>query len=124
MDPFVALATAASVTKSIKLCTGICLIIQRDVIQLAKETATLDQLSNGRLILGIGAGWNAEEMADHGTEYKTRMSLMADVSGESNPIAGSERERCVVYSQSCMLPHKLVCERAHTAATDKTPIKH
>ena len=78
MDPFVALATAASVTKSIKLCTGICLIIQRDVIQLAKETATLDQLSNGRLILGIGAGWNAEEMADHGTEYKTRMSLMAE----------------------------------------------
>ncbi len=78
MDPFVALATAASVTKSIKLCTGICLIIQRDVIQLAKEVATLDQLSNGRVILGIGAGWNAEEMADHGTEFKTRMSLMAE----------------------------------------------
>ena len=78
MDPFVALATAASVTKTLKLCTGICLIIQRDVIQLAKETATLDQLSNGRLILGVGAGWNAEEMADHGTEYKTRMSLMAE----------------------------------------------
>lgn len=62
MDPFIALAVAASVTKTIKLCTGICLIIQRDVLQLAKEVATLDQLSKGRVILGIGAGWNAEEM--------------------------------------------------------------
>ena len=78
MDPFIALATAASVTKTINLCTGICLIIQRDVLQLAKEVATLDQLSKGRVILGIGAGWNAEEMADHGTEFQTRMSLMEE----------------------------------------------
>ena len=78
MDPFIALATAASVTKTIKLCTGICLIIQRDVLQLAKEVATLDQLSKGRVILGIGAGWNAEEMADHGTIFETRMSLMEE----------------------------------------------
>ncbi|MCS5608417.1 MAG: LLM class F420-dependent oxidoreductase [Alphaproteobacteria bacterium] len=78
MDPFIALATAASVTKTIKLCTGICLIIQRDVLQLAKEVATLDQLSKGRVILGIGAGWNAEEMADHGTAFETRMSLMEE----------------------------------------------
>ena len=78
MDPFIALATAASVTKTIKLCTGICLIIQRDVLQLAKEVATLDQLSKGRVILGIGAGWNAEEMADHGTTFENRMSLMEE----------------------------------------------
>ena len=78
MDPFIALATAASVTKTIKLCTGICLIIQRDVLQLAKEVATLDQLSKGRVILGIGAGWNAEEMADHGTAFETRLSLMEE----------------------------------------------
>ena len=78
MDPFIALATAASVTKTINLCTGICLIIQRDVLQLAKEVATLDQLSKGRVILGIGAGWNAEEMADHGTAFETRMSLMEE----------------------------------------------
>ena len=78
MDPFIALATAASMTKTIKLCTGICLIIQRDVLQLAKEVATLDQLSKGRVILGIGAGWNAEEMADHGTAFETRMSLMEE----------------------------------------------
>ena len=78
MDPFIALATAASMTKTIKLCTGICLIIQRDVLQLAKEVATLDQLSKGRAILGIGAGWNAEEMADHSTAFETRMSLMEE----------------------------------------------
>ena len=78
MDPFIALATAASVTKTIKLCTGICLIIQRDVLQLAKEVATLDQLSKGRVILGIGAGWNAEEMADHGTTFEIRMNLMEE----------------------------------------------
>jgi len=78
MDPFIALATAASVTKTIKLCTGICLIIQRDVLQLEKEVATLDQLSKGRVILGIGAGWNTEEMADHGTTFETRMSLMEE----------------------------------------------
>lgn len=78
MDPFVALASAASVTKRIKLCTGICLIIQRDTIQLAKEVATLDQISHGRVILGIGAGWNAEEMADHGTVFETRFKLMRE----------------------------------------------
>ena len=71
MDPFIALATAATVTKTIKLCTGICPIIQRDVLQLAKEVATLDQLSKGRVILGIGAGWNAEEMADHAPHSRT-----------------------------------------------------
>lgn len=78
MDPFVSLATAASVTKKIKLCTGICLVVQRDPLQTAKEVATLDQLSNGRFALGIGGGWNAEEMADHGTEFKSRFRLMKE----------------------------------------------
>ena len=78
MDPLVAMATAAAVTKTILLCTGVCLVIQRDPIQLAKEVATLDQLSNGRVILGVGGGWNAEEMADHGTEFKSRFRLMAE----------------------------------------------
>ncbi|MFP6746258.1 MAG: LLM class F420-dependent oxidoreductase [Alphaproteobacteria bacterium] len=76
MDPIVAMATAASVTKTIRLCTGICLIIQRDPIQLAKEVATLDQLSGGRVVLGVGGGWNAEEMADHGTAFDSRFRLM------------------------------------------------
>lgn len=78
MDPIVAMATAASVTKTIRLCTGICLIIQRDPIQLAKEVATLDQLSGGRVVLGVGGGWNAEEMADHGTAFDSRFRLMGE----------------------------------------------
>jgi probable F420-dependent oxidoreductase len=66
------------VTKTLKLATGVCLIVQRDPIQLAKEVATLDLLSNGRFLFGIGAGWNREEMADHGTDPKTRIALMAE----------------------------------------------
>ncbi len=65
-------------TKKLKLATGVCLIIQRDPIQLAKEVATLDYLSGGRFLFGIGAGWNREEMADHGTDPKTRIKLMAE----------------------------------------------
>lgn len=78
IDPFVGLATAAAVTKNLKLATGVCLIIQRDPIQLAKEVASLDYLSGGRFLFGIGAGWNREEMADHGTDPKTRIKLMAE----------------------------------------------
>jgi probable F420-dependent oxidoreductase len=77
-DPFVALALAAGVTKKIKLATGICLVIERDPIVLAKEVASLDYLSNGRAILGIGAGWNVEEMANHGTEFKSRWQLLRE----------------------------------------------
>ena len=77
MDPFIALASAASVTKKIKLATGICLVVQRDPIQVAKEVATLDQISKGRFLLGVGGGWNAEEMANHGTiDFKSRFKLM------------------------------------------------
>ena len=77
MDPFVSLGAAASVTNTIKLGTGICLVVQRDPIQLAKEVATIDRLSKGRFLFGIGAGWNAEEMADHGTtDFKGRFKLM------------------------------------------------
>jgi alkanesulfonate monooxygenase SsuD/methylene tetrahydromethanopterin reductase-like flavin-dependent oxidoreductase (luciferase family) len=61
-DPFVALTMAAAVTKKIKLATGICLVIERDPITTAKEVASLDYLSGGRAMLGIGAGWNVEEM--------------------------------------------------------------
>jgi len=77
-DPFVALTAAASVTTKLKVATGICLIIERDPITTAKEVASLDRLSNGRFIFGIGAGWNAEEMENHGTTYKTRFSLLRE----------------------------------------------
>ena len=71
-DPFVALTAAASVTKKLRVATGICLIIERDTIITAKEVASLDMLSGGRFIFGIGGGWNAEEMENHGTIYKSR----------------------------------------------------
>jgi probable F420-dependent oxidoreductase len=78
LDPFVALAAAASVTSRIKLATGICLVVQRDPIHTAKEVASLDRLSKGRFLFGIGGGWNAEEMADHGTAFEGRFKLMRE----------------------------------------------
>ena len=77
-DPFVALAAAAAVTRRIALGTGICLVVERDPIQLAKEVASLDMISGGRVILGIGAGWNAEEMENHGVEFATRWKLVRE----------------------------------------------
>src|SRR5258708_38709779 len=78
MDPFVALTVAAVATRAIKIATGICLLIERDPIHTAKETASLDLVSNGRLILGVGGGWNREEMADHGTQFSTRWKLLRE----------------------------------------------
>jgi len=78
MDPFVTLSAAAAVTTKLKVATGICLVVQRDPIQTAKEVATLDQVSGGRVLFGIGAGWNAEEMADHGTEFSMRFEVMRE----------------------------------------------
>jgi probable F420-dependent oxidoreductase len=78
LDPFVSLAAVAAVTTTLKLGTGICLVIQRDPIVTAKEVASLDFISNGRFLFGIGAGWNREEIENHGTAYKTRFSLMRE----------------------------------------------
>src|ERR1700731_3301132 len=78
MDPFVTLSAAAAVTKRLKLGTAICLVIQRDIIHTAKLVASLDQVSNGRFLFGIGCGWNAEEMEDHGTVYETRTLKMRE----------------------------------------------
>src|SRR4249920_4024417 len=77
-DPFVALTAAAAATRRLRLGTGICLVIERDPIVTAKEIATLDRLSGGRLIFGIGGGWNAEEMENHGTSFKTRWRLFRE----------------------------------------------
>jgi probable F420-dependent oxidoreductase len=78
MDPFVTLSAAAAVTKRLKLATGVCLVTQRDTIQTAKLVASLDQVSGGRFIFGIGGGWNAEEMEDHGTVYATRFKKLRE----------------------------------------------
>ncbi len=78
LDPFVALTAAAIATKKIKIATGVCLITERDPIVTAKEVATLDLLSNGRFLFGIGAGWNAEEMENHGTRFEDRWKVLEE----------------------------------------------
>ena len=78
MDPFVTLSVAAAATKKLKLGTGVCLVIQRDTIQTAKTVASLDQVSGGRFLFGIGGGWNQDEMEDHGTVYATRFKKMRE----------------------------------------------
>ena len=78
MDPFVTLSAAAGATATLRVGTGICLVVQRDPIQTAKQVASLDQISGGRFLFGIGAGWNAEEMADHGTDFKSRFDVMRE----------------------------------------------
>lgn len=77
-DPFISCMAAAAATKDLKVGTGICLLIEHDPIALAKTVATLDRLSNGRFLFGIGAGWNAEEMENHGTPYKKRWQVLEE----------------------------------------------
>jgi len=78
LDLFVALTAAAAATTTLKVGTGVCLVIQRDPIITAKEVASVDLLSNGRVQFGIGAGWNAEEMENHGTDFETRFKRLVD----------------------------------------------
>ncbi len=78
MDPFVALTAAALASETIRVATGICLLIERDPIHTAKQVASVDLVSNGRFIFGIGAGWNREEMADHGTDFSSRWKLLRE----------------------------------------------
>ena len=77
-DPFVALSFAAAATKKLKLGTGILLVPQHEPIVTAKAIASLDQLSGGRFIFGIGGGWNVEEMENHGAKYQTRFKQMRE----------------------------------------------
>ncbi len=78
MDPFVTLTAAACATKKLKVATGICLVIQRDTIQTAKLVASIDQVTGGRFLFGIGGGWNQEEIENHGTIFATRMQKMRE----------------------------------------------
>ena len=77
-DLFVSLMAAAAATKTIKVGSGICLVIEHDPIKLAKEVASLDQLSNGRFLFGIGGGWNVEEMENHGTPFNRRWKVLRE----------------------------------------------
>ena len=78
LDPFVTLAVAAGATQTLKLGTAVCLLIQRDTITTAKSVATLDQLSGGRVLFGLGGGWNRPEMENHGTEYASRFKKLEE----------------------------------------------
>jgi probable F420-dependent oxidoreductase len=78
MDPFVTLSAAAAVTKTLKVATGVCLVQQRDVIQTAKLVASLDVVSGGRFLFGIGGGWNQDEMENHGTVFATRFQRVRE----------------------------------------------
>jgi probable F420-dependent oxidoreductase len=78
LDLFVALSAAATATSTLRIGSGICLVVERDPITTAKEVASLDHLSGGRFEFGVGAGWNREEMRNHGTDPRTRMRLLAE----------------------------------------------
>jgi probable F420-dependent oxidoreductase len=78
LDPFVALTAAATATERLLVATGICLVVERDPITTAKEVASLDQVSGGRFLFGVGAGWNEEEMENHGTEPRRRFGIMRE----------------------------------------------
>jgi probable F420-dependent oxidoreductase len=77
-DPFIGLAAAAAVTKTLKLGTGISLVVEHDPIVQAKQVASLDRISNGRFLFGVGAGWNKEEMANHGTPPRKRWKVLTE----------------------------------------------
>src|SRR3954470_18661138 len=77
-DPFIALTAAAAVTERLRLGTGVCLVVERDPIVLAKEVSTLDVISGGRVLLGVGAGWNAEELAHHGVAFDDRWEVLRE----------------------------------------------
>ncbi|MGE0419449.1 MAG: LLM class F420-dependent oxidoreductase [Acetobacteraceae bacterium] len=78
MDPFVSLTAAACATTTLKVGTGVCLVNQRDPIQLAKLVASIDQVSGGRFLFGVGNGWNQDEMENHGTVFATRHKLVRE----------------------------------------------
>jgi probable F420-dependent oxidoreductase len=78
LDPFVALTAAAGATRELRLGTGICIIVERDTIQTAKAVASLDHVSGGRVLFGVGAGWNKVEMENHGADYDSRYKKLCD----------------------------------------------
>lgn len=77
-DPFIAATAAAMTTRDLKVATGICLVAEHDPFVTAKQVATLDQVSNGRFIFGIGGGWNQEEMENHGTDFRKRFAVLRE----------------------------------------------
>lgn len=114
-DPFVALGFAAAATRRLRVGTGICLVVERDPIVLAKIVASLDVLSGGRTLLGVGGGWNAEEMADHGTAFGDRWKVLRERVAAMKEIWTNEMpefhgafvnfEKCWSYPKPVQKPH-------------------
>ena len=114
-DPFVSLMAAAAATSEIRIGTGVCLVIEHDPIVLAKEVATLDHLSDGRFLFGIGGGWNAEEMANHGTPFNRRWKVLRERIEAMKAIWTQEEasyegefvsfERIISYPKCAQKPH-------------------
>lgn len=115
VDPFVSLAMVAAVTERLKLGTGICLVVERDPITLAKEVATLDHLSGGRFLFGIGGGWNVEEMENHGLPFKRRWKVLRERIEAMKAIWASHEasyegefvsfEKIISYPKPAQQPH-------------------
>jgi len=110
-DPFVALSIAAAKTSTLKLGTGICLLPQRDTITTAKSVASLERLSNGRFIFGVGAGWNREELEHHGTAFSTRFKRLEEQLAACRLLWGEGAARFkgdyVSFSESVCAPKPL-----------------
>ena len=133
-DPFVSLAAAAAVTTDLKLATGICLVIERDPIMLAKEVASLDQLSDGRFIFGIGAGWNAEEMENHGTPFARRWQVLRERIAAMKLIWAEEEasyhgefvdfERIISYPKPVQSPHPPILMGSATAGGRRRVVEY
>ncbi|WP_066902696.1 LLM class F420-dependent oxidoreductase [Mycolicibacterium houstonense] len=134
LDPFVTLAAAAAVTSTIELVTGVALLIQRDPIHTAKEAASIDLISGGRFVFGVGAGWNLEEMRDHGTDPKTRgarldESIEAVVELWTNEPAEYHGRYVNIESSYCrpkpvQKPHPPIYVGGNSDATVRRVIRH
>jgi len=134
LDPFVTLAAAAAVTSKIELVTGIALLIQRDPITTAKEAASIDLISGGRFVFGVGAGWNIEELRDHGTDPKTRGALLDERIEAIKALWTSEpaeyHGKYVDFPPSCSRPkpvrqpHPPIFIGGNSDATVKRVIRH
>ena len=127
LDPFVALGAVAAATERLMLGTGICLVIERDPITLAKEVASLDFISGGRVLFGIGGGWNREEMENHGTDPSRRWKVLRERIEAMQQIwteeAAEYHGEFVDFDPiwQCPSPSRSPTRRSSSAATAPTP---
>jgi probable F420-dependent oxidoreductase len=134
LDPFVSLMAAGSATTKLKLGTGICLAVERDPITLAKEVATLDWMTGGRVLFGIGGGWNAEEMEHHGTAFRRRFKVLREHVEAMKAIWSSEEasyagefvqfDRVISNPKPVQTPHPPIIYGGNTQAGLKRVVRY